>query len=297
MVSPRLLLSVLLLAAAVSGCKSEGSKTSSAPPEPVVVSAPPPGVLPAPADVAAAPKDAQRSESGLACVVLREGTGKVHPKIYDTVLMHQVVWSADGKMHMNTGSRGEAIKFEITKSVMPGVREAIELMVEGEKRRCWIPGRLAFGEGEPGAMSGSKPLGMLVYELDLVSLRQAQGLPEAPPDVAAVPDDAERSESGLAWRVLKEGSGDKKPTLSSLVSMNYTAWTADGEVFTSTAKQGRPRSTAVTGVIPGLREGLQLMRLGEKRRFWIPPELAYARQPGRPQGMLVYDVELLVISP
>lgn len=293
----RSLLIALLLVVAVSACKSEGSKTSSAPPGPLVVSPPPAGVLPAPADVAAAPDGAERSDSGLACVVLREGTGKVHPKIYDTVLMHQVVWSADGKMHMNTGDQGRSIKFDITKSVMPGVREAIELMVEGEKRRCWIPGRLAFGEGEPGAMSGTKPLGMLVYELDLVSLRQAQGLPEAPADVAAIPDDAERSESGLAWRVLEEGSGDKKPTLNSLVSMYYTAWTSDGQVFTSTAKQGKPRSTAVTGVIPGLREGLQLMRVGEKRRFWIPPELAYARQPGRPQGLLVYDVELLVISP
>lgn len=296
MMISRPLLCCLLAAGALAGCKSEGSKTSSAP-QPVVVSPPQAGVLPAPADVTAAPDDAERTESGLACIVLREGTGKVHPKIYDTVLMHQVVWSADGKMHMNTGDQGKAVKFDITKSVMPGVREAIELMVEGEKRRCWIPGRLAFGEGEPGAMSGSKPLGMLVYELDLVSVRQAQGLPEAPPDVAAVPDDAERSESGLAWRVLKQGSGDKKPTLNSLVSMYYTAWTSDGQVFTSTAKRGKPRSTAVTGVIPGLREGLQLMQIGEKRRFWIPPELAYARQPGRPQGLLVYDVELVAISP
>jgi len=39
------------------------------------------------------------------------------------------------------------------------------------------------------------------------------------------------------------------------------------------------------------------MVLGEKRRLWIPPDLAYARQPGRPQGMLVYDIELVAISP
>lgn len=293
----RLLLSCLLLAAAVAGCKTEGSKAPGASPKPVVVAPPAAGVLPAPPDVAAAPDDALRTESGLACIVLREGTGKAHPKIYDTVLMHQVVWSADGKMHMNTGDRGKPIKFDVTKSVLPGVREAIGLMVEGEKRRCWIPGNLAFGEAVPGAPSSPRPLGTLVYELDLVSLRLAQGLPEAPSDVAAIPDDVERSETGLAWRVLKEGTGDKKPTRNSLVSLYYTAWTPDGQVFTSTAKQGSPRSTAVTGVIPGLQEGLQLMRLGEKRRFWIPPELAYARQPGRPQGLLVYDVELLVISP
>jgi len=290
----------LLLAASVLGCKGKDAAAPEAPEasdRKVLVMGPQAGELPAPSNVAAAPDDAERAESGLACIVLRKGTGTEHAAMYDTVTMHQVVWTTDGKMHMNTGNRGEPVEFDVTRSVLPGLREAIELMVEGEKRRCWIPGRLAFGEAVEGAPQDGKPRGTLVYELDLVSLKKVSGLPPAPDDVAAVPADAEKSESGLAWRVLKQGTGDKKPGPTSLVSMNYTAWTTDGKVFTSTAKKGYARSSTVGGTIPGVREGLQLMVIGEKRRFWIPPELAYARQPGRPQGMLVYDIELVAISP
>jgi peptidylprolyl isomerase len=200
-------------------------------------------------------------------------------------------------MQMNTGDRGAPVEFDVTQSVLPGLREAIELMVEGEKRRCWIPGRLAFGEAGAAAPGGGKPLGTLVYDLDLVALKKATNLPQAPADVAAVPADAERSDSGLAWRVLKEGSGDKRPQPNSVVTLLYTGWTPDGEVFMTTGRQGLPKSSAMTSVLPGWREGLQLMRLGEKRRFWIPEDLAYRGKPGRPQGPVVFDIELVAFAP
>jgi len=50
-------------------------------------------------------------------------------------------------------------------------------------------------------------------------------------------------------------------------------------------------------VIPGWTDGLQVMTVGERTRFWIPKEMAYEGKPGRPQGMLVFDVELLEIDP
>ena len=153
----RLSIACLLLGAMALGCKSKQAaepEQAAAPPE-----APAAGLIPPPQDVAAAPPGAETTESGLACVVLHKGTGTEHPVIYDTVKMHQVVWTTDGKMHMNTGDRGDAVEFDVTQSVLPGLREAIELMVEGEKRRCWIPGRLAFGEAVEGAPQGRKPLG------------------------------------------------------------------------------------------------------------------------------------------
>jgi FKBP-type peptidyl-prolyl cis-trans isomerase len=293
----RLLLGCLLLTASALGCKSQERAASVVPAEMGTVSTPQPGVLPAPPDVATAPDTAERTESGLACIVLRKGTGTEHPAIYDTVEMHQVVWSTDGKMHMNTGDRGAPVEFDVTQSVLPGLREAIELMVEGEKRRCWIPGRVAFCEAVAGAPEGGKPLGTLVYELDLIGLEKASKLPEAPSDVAAVPADAERSKSGLAWRVLKEGSGDKHPQPNSVVSLQYTGWTPAGEVFMTTARRGLPKSFAMTSVLPGWHEGLQLMRIGEKRRFWIPRDLAYGGRPGRPEGLVVFDIELVAIAP
>jgi peptidylprolyl isomerase len=60
--------------------------------------------------------------------------------------------------------------------------------------------------------------------------------------------------------------------------------------------RGKPITFGLDGVIPGWTDGLQTMVVGEKTRFWIPKELAYDGKPGRPQGMLVFDVELLKIE-
>jgi peptidylprolyl isomerase len=291
------IIGLLSLAAVSMACKGkEPAAPAAAPEKPVVVAPPQSGEIAAPSDVAAPPGNAEKTDTGLACIVLRDGTGTEHPSIYDTVQTHQVVWTADGKMHMNTGNRGAPVEFDVTQSVLPGLREAIELMVVGEKRRCWIPGRLAFGEEGATPATDGRPRGTLVYEIDLVSLKKATDLPEAPADVAAVPADAERSASGLAWRVLKEGTGDKNPTMGSIVSLLYTGWTPDGKVFMAT-RNGIPKSSMMGRMIPGWREGLLLMKQGEKRRFWVPPELAYRGQPGRPQTLVVYDIEIAAISP
>ena len=113
----------------------------------------------------------------------------------------------------------------------------------------------------------------------------------APPDVAAPPEDAEFTESGLASKLLKKGSGTEHPTASSNVTVHYTGWKTDGTMFDSSVKRGRKSSFPLNGVIKGWTEGLQLMVVGEKRRFWIPANLAYGEN-GRVPGMLVFDVEL-----
>jgi peptidylprolyl isomerase len=118
----------------------------------------------------------------------------------------------------------------------------------------------------------------------------------APPDVAAAPADAEKTSSGLATKVLQKGTGDKRPGTQDMVTVHYTGWTTDGKMFDSSHARGVPNTFAVGGVIKGFREGLQLMTIGEKRRLWIPQDLAYRGQPGRPAGMLVFEVELLEIS-
>ena len=117
----------------------------------------------------------------------------------------------------------------------------------------------------------------------------------APPDVAEPPEDAERTDSGLASKVLTPGTGDRHPAAADKVEVHYTGWTTDGKMFDSSVHRGRPSSFPLNRVIAGWTEGLQLMVEGEKRRFWIPEELAYKGRAGRPQGMLVFDVELLSI--
>ena len=118
------------------------------------------------------------------------------------------------------------------------------------------------------------------------------GIP-APSDVAAPPASASRTASGLASTVLNAGKGGEKPGPRDRVQVHYTGWTQDGKMFDSSVARGEPTSFGVNQVIAGWTEGLQLMTVGEKRRFWIPSELAYGHQPGRPAGQLTFDVELL----
>ena len=106
----------------------------------------------------------------------------------------------------------------------------------------------------------------------------------APDDVAAPPADAEKTPSGLASKVLQPGNGGDKPHKWDSVEVNYTGWTTDGKMFDSSVKRGRTAKFPLKGVIPGWTEGLQLMTVGEKRRFWIPTELAYNNAPGKPAG-------------
>lgn len=118
----------------------------------------------------------------------------------------------------------------------------------------------------------------------------------APPDVAAAPADAQRTASNLAFKVLKPGTGTRHPRPNSEVTVHYTGWTTDGKMFDSSVAKGEPATFGLDAVIPGWTEGVQMMVEGEKRRFWIPAKLAYEGVPQRPQGMLVFEIELLRIG-
>jgi FKBP-type peptidyl-prolyl cis-trans isomerase len=128
--------------------------------------------------------------------------------------------------------------------------------------------------------------------------QSASGDIPAPPDVAAAPGDAERTASGLASKKLQDGTGGPHPKADSRVRVHYTGWTTDGKMFDSSVARGEPIVFGLDEVISGWTEGVQLMTVGEKRRFWIPVELAYNNAPGAPQGTLVFDIELLgIIAP
>ena len=118
----------------------------------------------------------------------------------------------------------------------------------------------------------------------------------APSDVAAPPADAAKTPSGLATKVLRPGTGTVRPRANSRVNVHYSGWTTDGRMFDSSVARNEPISFGLNQVIPGWTEGVQLMVEGEQRRLWIPENLAYGGQRGAPQGMLVFDVELIKIE-
>ena len=358
----------------------------------------------APKDVAAAPADALKTESGLMSKILKAGTGKEKPGAADTVTVHYSGWETNGKMFDSSVSRGEPTSFPLNR-VIPGWTEGLQLMVEGEKRRFWIPANLAYGEtpSRPGAPSGmlcfdvellkiqkapepikapeaalttasglkyvitkagegdkpvatknvkfhyiffspdgkpiqsSKQLGaaqiapldklppffnevftelapggvaevyipgnmlgapdpLVKAEVELVAVTDPIPAPAVPKDVAAVPADAKKTESGLAYKVISEGEGGAKPVATSTVTVHYTGWETSGEMFDSSVTRGETINFGLNQVIPGWTEGLQLMSKGDTYRFWIPEGLAYGPKQegsGRPGGLLVFDVQLV----
>jgi peptidylprolyl isomerase len=242
--------------------------------------------IPAPADVAKPPADAVTTASGLASKVLEAGKGGAKPSATDLVTVHYTGWTTDGKMFDSSHARNAPSTFPLNR-VIKGWGEGVQLMVVGEKRRFWIPQALAYN-GQPG-----RPAGMLVFDVELLDMNSSPSVP--PADVAAPPSDARKTASGLAYKSLRAGKGGQNPDKSSTVTVHYTGWTTDGKMFDSSVERGQPASFGLGDVIEGWTEGVQLMTVGEKMRFWIPERLAYKGERP-PRGMLVFDVELIAIK-
>lgn len=263
----------LIIACALAACSKD--KPSSEAPKPQKTAAP------TPAELAAAPADAISTESKLAYKVLSPGDGKTQPGPADEVKMHYTGWNADGSVIFSTTKIGRPATATVQR-LFPGLAEGLQQITTGAKVRLWIPQALA-DKGSAGPV---------VYDVQLLSVVRGVG---APDDVAAPPEQAQKTESGLAYVVLSKGGGQTRPSMSDKVTVHYTGWTTDGQMFDSSYKKGEPATLPMIAVIPGWKEGLQLMQVGAKYRFWIPEPLAYQGRRA-PHGMLVFDIELLEVK-
>jgi len=271
----------LLVAGLLMPSNATAQRRAAAPP-------PPPTGPAAPADVGMPPADGEKSPSGLISQRLVEGnpsSGK--PSTTDYAVVEYTGWSTDGKPFDSTQWRGRPSYLSLER-IMKGLSEGIQLMTIGERRRLWVPENIGF------AGAKGRPTGMVTFDVHLIDFYPAPTTP--PPDVAAIPSTARVTASGLAYRVLRDGTGSERPTDRSRVSVHYTGWTTDGKMFDSSLQRGRPQSLSLQDVIPGWREGVPMMVVGERMRFWVPENIAYKGAAGSPKGMLVFDIELLAIE-
>ena len=134
-------------------------------------------------------------------------------------------------------------------------------------------------------------------DIELFEVRPARPRPDA---WAAAPEDATRTDSGLAYVVAEPGTGTVHPTLDSHVEVMYTGWSGTtGEVFAGTHTSGRPWRQRVRNMISGFQELMPLLVEGERVTVWVPSELAYGEDAGegRPAGPLVFDLTVTRVDP
>jgi peptidylprolyl isomerase len=105
--------------------------------------------------------------------------------------------------------------------------------------------------------------------------------------------------SGLQYQVLQKGEGSEYPNANTTVKVHYHGSLLDGTVFDSSVERNKPISFSLNQVIKGWTEGVQLMVVGDKFKFFIPSELAYGnRATGKitSGSLLIFEVELLEIQ-
>lgn len=239
-----------------------------------------------PQPLTAPPPDAIETASGMSYVVLEPAPASARTATGEFVEFRLDMWSSDGATRASsreTGPRTVAVRALAREQ--PGIARALLTTPVGETRRWWIaPERMA--PGYPG-------MPPLLHVLDLTVVGEPDPL-KAPADLAAPPADAQRTASGLAYRVLHRGAGGPHPGPDATVRIDYTGWSADGVVFDSSLRTGAPAVFPLSQLIEGWQEGVPLMSRGDTFRFWIPGALAYdaAPSPGAPSGMLVFDITL-----
>lgn len=248
---------------------------------------------PVPPDVGVPPVTALSLKSGIKYVVVRPGTGKEKARTFDTVTFNYTAWDPSGRMFDTTELRKRP-------AVVPPFRQTAVMeeilisMTPGQRARFWFPADRMQQDGKPVA---GMPEGVLTYEVELLTIARGKEPPRTPADVAAPPASASKTQKGVFYKLLSGGKAGPKPGPTDTVRVNYTGWTVDGRMIDSSVIKNEPAEFSLKAVMVGWSDGIPMMSVGDRVRFWIPDELAFKGAPGKPQGMLVFDIELLEIKP
>jgi FKBP-type peptidyl-prolyl cis-trans isomerase len=268
-------------------------------PAPAPAPEPPQLVAPDPVPGEKLPEGAEwkTTATGLRYAVIVPGDEKAPgPTLLDRVTVNYVGYFEDGRQFDASKPKAPA-KFGLNQ-VIKGWTEGLQLMHPGSKYKFHVPWQIGYGEKGRGPIG---PRTNMVFDVELVSIT-APPPPPPPQPTFSLPEDKDltTTASGLKWMQLKAGRPDaRKPGPTDTVTVWYAGWLTDGTPFDSAYQRGQTATFALTQVIKGWTEGLQLMHEGEICKFVIPAGLAYgaAGRPGIPGGAtLVFQVELVKVG-
>ena len=251
-------------------------------------------------DVRKAPKPFDTSNAtmkepveGLKIYTTKEGEGKQLANGY-VAKVHYTGYFENGEIFDTSVEREKPIRVQLGKNqVIKGWEEALKTMRVGDKARIVIPPKLAYGDKGMGRID---PNTTLIFDVEILDAE----LPEKAVAYDVKGKDTTYTESGLGIIKVKK-TDNVMASKGNIVTVHYTGYLPNGEVFDSSVEAGKPISFELGKgkVIKGWDEGLQHMRVGEKARLIIPYQLAYGEQgagPIPPKTKLIFDVQLLEVK-
>ena len=221
------------------------------------------------------------------------GTG-IKPEYNDTVVIDFHASLLDGTTLGSSEISGEAFTFNLWDwGIILGLSDAVSYMNEGSKAKAIIPSPLAFGAYSVGIV---EQYSTLLYDIEILEVRPGNSIePFASEDSLL-----NTTSSGLKYYIEEQSEGES--LLSGYtVMIHYTGYLSNGVIFDSSVKREIPAefTVGVGDILPGFDEGLMLMKVGEKFRIIIPPDLAYGEEGSfpviPPYSTLTFDLEVLAI--
>jgi FKBP-type peptidyl-prolyl cis-trans isomerase len=175
-----------------------------------------------------------------------------------------------------------------------GVDADLDIILKGMKDGAAGNAALTDQEMQEAMMNLQKDMQSKAAEIGVKSKKEGEDFLAANKSKEGV----KATDSGLQYKVLKEGKGPK-PKATDTVKVHYRGTLLDGTEFDSSYKRGEPIEFPLDGVIKGWTEGVQLMTVGSKYQFFIPSQLAYGERGSGggipPNSTLIFEVELLDI--
>ena len=239
-----------------------------------------------------APDGFTATPSGLKYKITNKGTGTIKPNAGDKVEVHYTGKFLNDTVFDSSYKRGKPLPFYIGKGmVIKGWDEGIAMLNEGDKATFIIPPEIGYGARQMGSIP---PNSTLVFDVELIKIT-----PKIKPAAFDTKGkDTVTTASGLKYIIVQEGTG-RVPFQGAQVTVHYTGFFKDGNVFDSSVERGNPFTFSVGKgqVIKGWDEACQTLKTGTKARLLIPWNLAYGeRGMGQvipPKSDLIFDIEII----
>ena len=237
-----------------------------------------------------APLEATMHKTGFKYIVLNKGEASAA----DLPIVRSLsnVWAGDGTQLANADEDGlDATNPDDIIGGYPFLAEILKTTPAGAHYIWWVD-KSQIPEGTSGFSSQNTMFDIKI--IDRVAPLSA------PDDVANIPAYATITADGIGYYLLSPATEGAHPTLDDMVEVHYSGWQTDGTMFDSSVLRQKSNNFPLGRLITGWQKSIPLMRVGEKARIWIPGDLAYdlrEDRPTAPKGMLVFDVELISISP